>query len=105
MPKKIISSAIALSIACGTSVCVSALNVQDIKDNAKQSAQNVIQNIYSRLPDSTSQNWKTVLQLLKNKSEKYSYKNVAEMTGISVATLARYRRKKKEEAVWEQFSE
>lgn len=37
--------------------------------------------------------------------EKYSYKNVAEMTGISVATLARYRRKKKEEAVWEQFSE
>ena len=37
--------------------------------------------------------------------EKYSYKKVAEMTGISVATLARYRRKKKEEAVWEQFSE
>ena len=36
MPKKIISSAVALSIACGTSVCVSALNVQDIKDNAKQ---------------------------------------------------------------------
>ena len=37
--------------------------------------------------------------------EKHSYKKVAEMTGISVATLARYRRKKKEEAVWEQFSE
>ena len=75
MPKKIISSAVALSIACGTSVCVSALNVQDIKDNAKQSAQNVIQSIYNRLPDSNLQNWKTALQLLKNKSEKYSYKN------------------------------
>lgn len=37
--------------------------------------------------------------------EKHSYKKVAEMTGISVSTLARYRRKKKEEAVWEQFSE
>ena len=37
--------------------------------------------------------------------ETHSYKKVAEMTGISVATLARYRRKKKEEAVWEQFSE
>ncbi len=37
--------------------------------------------------------------------EKYSYKKAAEMTGISVATLARYRRKKKEEEVWEQFSE
>ena len=37
--------------------------------------------------------------------EKHSYKKVAEMTGISVATLARYRRKKKEEAVWKQFSD
>ena len=34
MPKKIISSAVALSIACGTSVCVSALNVQDILENS-----------------------------------------------------------------------
>ena len=75
MPKKIISSAVALSIACGTSVCVSALNVQDIKDNAKLSAQNVIQNIYSRLPDNTVQNYKAMLQLLKDKSKKYSYKN------------------------------
>ena len=37
--------------------------------------------------------------------EKHSYKKVAEMTGISVATLARYRRKKQEEALREQFSE
>lgn len=36
---------------------------------------------------------------------KHSYKKVAEMTGISVATLARYRRKMKEEAVWDQYSE
>ena len=37
--------------------------------------------------------------------EKHSYKKVAEMTGISVATLERYRRKRKEEAVWKQFSD
>ena len=37
--------------------------------------------------------------------EKHSYKKVAEMTGISVATLARYRRKAKEELIWKQFSD
>ena len=73
--KKIISSVIALSIACSTSVCASAVSVQDIKDNAKQSAQSVIQNVSGRLSDNTLQNWKTILQLLRKKSEKYSLKN------------------------------
>ena len=75
MSKKIISSVIALSIACSTSVCASAVSVQDIKDNAKQSAQSVIQNVSGRLSDNTLQNWKTILQLLRKKSEKYSLKN------------------------------
>ena len=37
--------------------------------------------------------------------EKHSYRKVSEMTGISVATLARYKRKLKEEQIWKQFSE
>lgn len=73
--KRIISSAVALSIACSTSLCVSALNVQEITDNATQPAQNTIQGIYNLLPDETVQNLKMILQLLKNKSEKYSYSN------------------------------
>lgn len=41
------------------------------------------------------------LELLENNT----YKQVSEMTGISVATIARYRRKYREKAVWEQLSE
>ena len=37
--------------------------------------------------------------------DKHTYKKVSEMTGISIATLARYKRKIKEELIWKQFSE
>lgn len=45
------------------------------------------------------------IELAMSLLEKHSYKMVAEMTGISVATLARYRRKIKEEQVQKQFSD
>ena len=45
------------------------------------------------------------IELAMGLLDKHSYKKVAEMTGISVATLARYRRRIKEELVWKQFSE
>ena len=40
------------------------------------------------------------IELAMGLLDKHSYKKVAEMTGISVATLARYRRKIKEDWVW-----
>ncbi|MDY6292159.1 MAG: recombinase family protein [Succiniclasticum sp.] len=45
------------------------------------------------------------IELAMGLLDEYSYKKVAEMTGISVATLARYRRKMKEEQVQKQFSD
>ena len=45
------------------------------------------------------------IELAMGLLDEYSYKKVAEMTGISVATLARYRRKMKDELICKPSSE
>ncbi len=85
---KIFAAVLALSISVGTGVCAAAADESYTEENdshrliapyvfvdsAKQTAAEMLQNISEKIHEETVQNIRTILQLLKDKSQKYSFR-------------------------------